>query len=374
MTAAEKPDFDVDGLGRLMSAAFAVNSNSAWNRGAILRWYPAPPKDVSVVYYGSAIEDGAPRAAGAAPARPFILCVARLAEYKGLDVLSMAFAELAAEHPEVDLVLCGADHSGGGLQRFVQKLGLEDRVRYLGQLPHEQVLDLMSACLFLVLPSRRESLGGSLIEAMRAGKAVVASRVGGIPELVRDGIEGLLVEPQDVPALTGALRRLLLDAALRDSLGRRGRDRSAEFTWDKALDAYVDIYRTHPAARSGGGAPKSACVIWDRVTDATALAMLGNLARGLRGRDREFCACLRRGRWDEPFRSETDGWPLYRLGFPPESRLRAAEPLVVLAQLLWILRAERVRLWHHFVIRYRELGPLTWLARLTGNPPVVSLY
>ena len=375
METAEDPGFDVKGLGRLMAAAFTVNANSDWNRQAVMRRYPSAAMDVRVVYHGSALEGSAPAEIGSAASpearTPFILCVARLADYKDLDLLVMAFAGLAPLHPEVSLILCGADQSNGGLQRFIDRLGLKGRVGWLGRRTHEQVLALLRDCLFLVLPSRRESLGGCLIEAMEAGKAVVAARMSGIPDLIRNGEEGLLVEPKDIQSVAAAMRSLLRDPELRENLGRRGLARSAEFTWDKAIDSYFELYRSHPGAR--GSSPKIACVLWDRGTDAAASAVLGSLARSLRRRDRKFCACLRRGRQDEPFRTEQDGWTLYRLGYAPESRL-PAETFVILAQLLWIGRAEKVRVWHDFIIRYRDLGALTWLARLTGSRPVVSLY
>src|SRR5262245_30145465 len=103
----ERPDFDVGGAGRLLAEAFAVNSNSDCNKRAILRWYPGASRQVPVIYNGAAVEDGGARdwAPPDLP-RPFILCAARLAEYKGLDILVMAFAELAERFPSVHLALC----------------------------------------------------------------------------------------------------------------------------------------------------------------------------------------------------------------------------------------------------------------------------
>ncbi len=368
---SDEPGFDVASAGRLMAAAFEVNSNSAWNRKEILRWYRRPPNEISVIYYGTALEpppgDDYPPPPGVKA--PYILCAARLAEYKGVDVLVMAFAELADRHPDLQLVLCGADHSDGKLQAFVRRLGLERRVLWLGQLPHRSVRALMRGCLFFALPSRRESLGGAAIEAMQAGKAVVASRVGGITEIVRDGVEGLLVEPKDPRALTAAMRRLVEDEALRRELGRRARERSGEFSWDKALEAYAGIYARHPAAVGS----TTACVFWDASDDATARAMLGNLAAGFGGPGRRFCACLRRSRWTEPFKTVEDGWPLYRLGLPADRGPKLLDGLIVMAQLLWIRRAEGVRLWHYFLIRYKRLEGMNWFSRVTGERPVVSL-
>ncbi|HBL16998.1 MAG: hypothetical protein A2X36_12080 [Elusimicrobia bacterium GWA2_69_24] len=363
-----KTDWDAAGTSRLLRGAAAINANSRFSRDIVARRCPEAAS-VPVVYYGAPLSVPGTEPMQPLPMpRPYILCTARLAEYKGQDVLAMAFAELVASGCDVHLVLCGADHSQGGLQSFVRALGLESRVHWVGQRPHEEVLALMRGCLFFVLPSRRESLGGALIEAMAAGKAVAASRVGGILELVRDGIEGLLVEPADVKGLTEALRRLWDDAGLRERLGRAGQVRSREFSWEAAVDAYFRDY--HGLTDSG---LNTAFVMWDDASDATARAYLGNLAVVMRRRALPFITCAWREDRCEPFRTEQDGRLLFRLGLPEGTVPELLNAALVLAQLWWIARTEGVAVWHVFLLRYRRLEGLLWFRGLSKPWLVVTL-
>ena len=177
-----------------------------------------------------------------APARPFILAASRLAAYKGIDVLLLAFVGLAARRGDVDLVLCGPDQTGGRLKLFARKLGLQSRVRFTGDLKAPALGRLLAQSLFFVLPSRDENLPMALLEALAAGKAVVAAAAGGVPEVVRDGVNGLLVEPKDAAALERALERLTRDAGLRRRLGLRAARGAARWSWSAAADRYARLY------------------------------------------------------------------------------------------------------------------------------------
>jgi glycosyltransferase involved in cell wall biosynthesis len=126
---------------------------------------------------------------------------------------------------------------GGGLRERLEasaaELGLGGRVRFLGAQPGERVAELVAAADVLVLPSvvtpegKMEGLPVALMEALAVETAVVASAISGIPELVEDGVTGLLVPPADPPALADALARLAADPELRARLGRAGRARVA---------------------------------------------------------------------------------------------------------------------------------------------------
>ncbi len=176
--------------------------------------------------------------------KPYILSVARLARYKGVDLLIMAFAKLLDEgYNEVHLVICGYDHLHGGLTTFIQDLGLENRVHLTGRIPRVQVTQLLQECLFMVLASREEPFGMAIVEAMAAGKPVLATAVGGIPEIVRDGIDGILVPPNNVNALAQGLRQLLEDPILRERLSQSAKQRSQEFSWNRVAGEYASLYQ-----------------------------------------------------------------------------------------------------------------------------------
>ncbi len=158
-----------------------------------------------------------------------ILHVARLVEMKGTQYLIQAFALVAKNHPDTQLVIIGAGPLERRLRALSRPLGLEGRVRFLGALPHLQALAWMRKAAMLVLPSvhtvtgRVEGLGMVLLEAAATGVPVVASRVGGIPEGVIDGETGLLVSERDADALARCMHDLLAAPALRLRMGVQAR-------------------------------------------------------------------------------------------------------------------------------------------------------
>jgi glycosyltransferase involved in cell wall biosynthesis len=113
----------------------------------------------------------------------------------------------------------------------------------LGFVPHQELPPLYERAAVVAVPSHREGFGVACVEAMAAGRPVVASAVGGLLDLVADGETGLLVSPRDVPALRAALERLLRDAELRRRMGTAARERIREnFTWPPVTDLTIQAY------------------------------------------------------------------------------------------------------------------------------------
>lgn len=149
------------------------------------------------------------------PQRFWFGSVGRLARIKGHDVLLRAFAPLAHEAPRVGLALLGSGPEEAGLRDLCRELGIDDQVTFCGWRPNARgLLAAFDSCVF---PSRNEAFGLAIAEAMAAGRPVIASAVGGIPQVVGD--QALLVSAEDVAALTGALRRIHADADLRQTMG-----------------------------------------------------------------------------------------------------------------------------------------------------------
>jgi glycosyltransferase involved in cell wall biosynthesis len=172
---------------------------------------------------------------------PLLLVVAALVHRKGVDVLLAALARLAEEGLRPALWIAGQGPARPALEKLARELRLEDRVRFLGQ--RSDVADLLSACDVFILPSRHEGLGVAALEAMAAGRPIVATRVGGLAEAVVHERTGLLVPPEDPAALATALARLLRDPALRARLGAEGPARIAEgFRADDLVEAYERLY------------------------------------------------------------------------------------------------------------------------------------
>src|SRR5437588_377387 len=153
-----------------------------------------------------------------------VLFVGRLSPEKGIG-------ELVAATKGMSLVVAG----DGPLRHLLPGA--------LGFVPHEELGDLYDRAAVVVCPSYREGLPLCVLEAMAHGRPVVASAVGGIPELVEDGVTGYLVEPGDVGGLRAAIERLLADPALRRRLGRAGRARVAErCSWEHVTAATLESY------------------------------------------------------------------------------------------------------------------------------------
>ena len=184
------------------------------------------------------------------PPDSFLVGVAaRLEPQKGVAVLVEALVRLAPTHPRLRCVIMGDGSLRAHLEAQVRRSGLEGRVFFTGSV--ERAARYFPAFDVLCLPSLEEALPLSLIEAMAAGCAVVASRVGGIPEVVRDGVEGLLVPPGDPQALAEALERLLVDPGRLADMRRAARRRYDEaFTARHMALATLRVYRRIAAGRA----------------------------------------------------------------------------------------------------------------------------
>ncbi|SDC90183.1 (1-_4)-alpha-D-glucan synthase (UDP-glucose) [Sanguibacter gelidistatuariae] len=179
-------------------------------------------------------------------AAPTVLAVGRLQHVKGFDLLLRAFARATGEGavPAGTRVRLGGDGpEAGPLAALASELGIRDRVDLLGRLDRQQVAAEMAAATVVVVPSRAESFGITVLEAWRAKAPVIATTRGGPPEFVSDGDTGLLVDPVDTTALAAALATVLADADLRRRLGENGyrlvRD---EYTWERVADRYEELY------------------------------------------------------------------------------------------------------------------------------------
>jgi len=167
--------------------------------------------------------------------------IAQLIPRKGHGDLLEALPPLMRRHPRLHALFFGQGPLAEPLREQIARAGLEQRVRLVGF--RDDLTDLL-ACLDLVVhPARMEGLGVSLLQAASAGVPIVASRVGGIPEAVRDGENGLLVSPGDTLALREAIDRLITDPELRHTLGAGGQALMArEFSVDTMVEGNLAVY------------------------------------------------------------------------------------------------------------------------------------
>jgi len=187
------------------------------------------------------------------PAEALIIgTVGRLDPVKDQAGLVRSFAALLPTHPDAFLVLAGDGPCRPDLSRLIGELGVERRVRLLGDRPDVPLV--LSAMDLFVLPSIAEGMSNTVLEAMATGLPVIATRVGGNPELVEDGVTGRLVAPQEPRGLTEAIAGYLEDSHLRAVHGKASRQRATEhFGLERMCLAYTDLYsRLLPGGATGG--------------------------------------------------------------------------------------------------------------------------
>jgi glycosyltransferase involved in cell wall biosynthesis len=207
-------------------------------------------RSIAVIRNGVDVDRFAPRPPDAAlrtmlglpPGSPLVVAVSRLNPMKGLDDYLEAAALLAGRFAEARFVIVGDGASRWELEEQARRLGLAGRVVFTGT--RLDVAAILSQAAVSVAPSLSEGLSNVVLESMAAGAAVVATRVGGTPEILDDGVTGLLVPPCDAPALADAIGRLLGNAALARRLGDAARARAIrQFSMQHMVIQTESLYR-----------------------------------------------------------------------------------------------------------------------------------
>jgi phosphatidylinositol alpha-mannosyltransferase len=178
-----------------------------------------------------------------------LLFVGQLVPKKGLPVMLEAFEMLLAEFPRLTLRVVGDGPLAGTCRRRLAAPA-RARVDFLGQVHGDGLAGLYRSCdVFCATSTGHESFGITLLEAMAAGKPIVAARIPGYSDVVRDGSEALLYDSTDPRALRDALRRLVIDAGLRETLAAGGRRRVQEYAWPRVAARLVEYYEELLRAR-----------------------------------------------------------------------------------------------------------------------------
>lgn len=183
------------------------------------------------------------RAAAHVHSSPFIFAASHLTRQKGMDVLLKALVELSDRGIMPDLIIAGNGPEKERLQALVHTFGLERRVHFWGQADRNEMASLYAGCVFFVHPSLNEGFGLVALEAMICGKAVITTHVGGLPEVVEDGITGLLIPPKDSTALANAIETLWHNPSHAKAMGQAGRELAySQFTWSRVAERYLEAY------------------------------------------------------------------------------------------------------------------------------------
>lgn len=205
--------------------------------------FPDVRRKVTFVHNGVDLSRDAETTQPCARPQPFVLCVCRHVRKKGIDTLLHAFALVVREAPGLSLVLVG----GGPLleehKSLARTLGVERHVVFMGEVAHAEVPPLFAACALFVLPSRAEPFGLVLLEAAYYRKGIVCTRVGGIPEIITNGVDGVLVEPDDPASMAAEILALFGNPELATQLGLRAfQTLMSRFLWNQRVLDYIAIY------------------------------------------------------------------------------------------------------------------------------------
>jgi colanic acid/amylovoran biosynthesis glycosyltransferase len=243
-----KPPAD---FGERAAAAAAVITVCQANAQHLTQVFGVPAGHIRVIPCGVDLERFRPQ--GSAADRPRIVCVARLVPVKNLELLLHACHELQRRGVRFRCVIVGEGPRREQLEATRTRLGLEGVVELVGAAEQAEVLSWWRRAAVAVLTSEREGMPVSLIEAAACGLPAVATAVGGIPELVEDGVTGRLVPPGDPLAFAGALEELLRDPSLAARLGRAARQRVEErFSLRHQVNQLLDVWAGLVCGRASG--------------------------------------------------------------------------------------------------------------------------
>lgn len=248
-------------LRRIVRRSDAVTAISSYTAAKLAAAVPGVRP--AVIPFGAATESRGTPGTPCDPEAAFqLLFVGRLVERKGVAVLLEAMARLPAD---VQLAIVGDGPEGAALRRQAQRLDLEDRVVFAGYIDQEALERRFACCDALVLPAifdakgDTEGLGVVLLEAMSYGKPVIASRAGGIVDIVRDGRNGLLVPPGDADTLARAIASLRDAPERAAALGAQGRETvERDFSWEAILDGLREVYEGVAVTRRTGATRQTA--------------------------------------------------------------------------------------------------------------------
>jgi len=180
-----------------------------------------------------------------------ILFVGNLRSVKGIDYLIGAMNSIKEKVPEAVLLLVGDGEQKKELEEMVKHLNLEENIIFSGKVLNKYIPEYMSASDIFVLPSLSEGFPMVILEAMASGLPIVATKVGGIPEVVKDGENGLLVEPKNSKQIAEKVLLLLENNELREKISNNNIEKAKEYSWRNTIDKIEKIYSEVMAKKHG---------------------------------------------------------------------------------------------------------------------------
>jgi glycogen(starch) synthase len=229
-------------VAEVLGAASRVACCSEWMRRRALELFPRIAGKASVVRNALPVPELSPSPLD--DTAPHVLCAGRLSVEKGFDLAIRALPALRSRFPDASLTIAGDGAARPQLERLAGDLGLSGSVRFAGWVPPQRIPELINTACAVVVPSRLEAFGLTALQAALMGRPVVASRVGGLAEVVIHGVSGLLVAPESPEEITRALVDLLEQPGRAAAMGAAARRAATErFVWRDHVDAYEALYQ-----------------------------------------------------------------------------------------------------------------------------------
>jgi glycosyltransferase involved in cell wall biosynthesis len=228
-------------LRRILRGATRITATSQMLRDLTLRIAPDVSDRVSIIPFGVRVPDGVRPMPSPEPLR--ICYIKPHKPIYGPDVLIRAITEVKKAYPGVIVNMAGQGPITARLEQLIHQLHLEDNVKLVGFIDPAVIGDFVAEHHLMVMPSLMESFGVAVLDASAGGRPVIASNVGGVPEVLQDGKTGLLVPPGDHKLLAEAIIRLGRDSDLMARMGRAGHEFvKVNYSWNKSLDMMTELY------------------------------------------------------------------------------------------------------------------------------------
>ena len=180
------------------------------------------------------------------PAAPKLIWLRSFHEIYNPTLAVEVMARLLPDHPKATLTMVGPDKGDGSFQatgELAEQRGLSDRIEFTGGVPKESIPGHLSAADILINTTNIDNTPISVLEAMACGLCVVSTNVGGIPHLVTDQSNGILVQPRDAEAMTQSIAAILRDSSLSSRLSANARQHAEQFDWDNVLPQWIELLR-----------------------------------------------------------------------------------------------------------------------------------
>ncbi len=227
---------------RVLKKADHITATSRFLKEETEKLIGSADNKISVIPFGVTIPEGISESGESAAIK--ICFIKNHRPVYGADILIKAMAEVKKEIPDIKLSLTGAENAQtSALKKLTNELGLSENIQFVGHINHSQIYAFIKEHDFMVMPSRAESFGVAAVEASACGRAVIASDVGGVPEVVIDTETGILVQPENHIALAEAIIELAKNPEKCRQMGRAGYEFVKEnYDWETSLETMSKLY------------------------------------------------------------------------------------------------------------------------------------